>query len=275
MSITTQSLNAILADFKSRGIPVNDPGFYDHPRFISAEKQDPTYLNAYARFVSERTRTAEYDERARRLIPAMALMYQAALAQTGRLGACVDVSAIMSRALEREGIWNSLIKGSLTLTFPPRANIEPRYFYSIDTGDFTAAHAWIMAPPFWVIDVSISLQPYEGRECEFLPDLVCDEGRFAIKGTIEDVIAPRVRPAIALASSGRSVSIALAAPEAAQFMSQFSGSQMFYQGTTLKYVPVASSAPDCSFEKTTTMNFGKRSPFQHYEEVIRPQIMNL
>ena len=59
----------------------------------------------------------------------------------GRLGACIDLSMVLSRILDAEGIWNYVVKGSLTLTFPRSVQPGPIYFWPIDEGDFQAGQA--------------------------------------------------------------------------------------------------------------------------------------
>lgn len=55
-------------DFLDRQIPIELPGFYDHPNFMAVERGNPNYLNNYARFVHDRRRTHAYDEHVRQTV---------------------------------------------------------------------------------------------------------------------------------------------------------------------------------------------------------------
>ena len=122
VTTTMTNFNAPFAeierDFLVRQIPLNSPGFYDHPSFMEVERGNPSYLNNYARFVHDRQRTPAYDEHVRQTVPIVARVFHEHLKANGRLGACVDISGVLSRALEMEGVWNFVVKGSLTIEFP-------------------------------------------------------------------------------------------------------------------------------------------------------------
>ena len=270
MTSFTEDLDAIQRDFLGRGIPIETPGFYDHPAFIAQEGKDPKYLNNYARFVHQRPRSVEYDAHVKRVVPIVANIYHNQLKKNGRLGACVDISALISRALEREGVWNFIVKGSLTITFPPASGIDPRYFWSVDTNKFTAAHAWVAAPPLFVVDVAVRLQPYAGNEASHLPEVVCEEAGVLAKATLNDVVAPIVRMRLSARGVPESKQLQDASPATPAFIATFPTRLVEVQGTKLKYVPVATTAPDLPFEKMRSMSFGGRSGYDVYAAEVRP-----
>jgi hypothetical protein len=140
-------LRALESDFRRRGIDTSTPGFYDHPAFVAAEQRDNTFLNRYARYVDVRQHPEDYIHRASVEIPVIAETLHGILVQDARQGACVDMSGVLSRTLDREGFWNYVVKGSLTITFPTHSGIGQRYFRTVDRGNFVAGHAWVVAPP--------------------------------------------------------------------------------------------------------------------------------
>jgi hypothetical protein len=179
--------------YKQLSIPTDSPGFYDHPNFLSIEKKYPFFLANYARFVSSLSFDGNYLENARAKITVIVAELYKHMSLENQVGRCVDISGILSRILEKEKIWNYAVKGSLTISFPAGAHISDRYFWSVDTGQFFAGHAWICAPPFDVIDLAVRHQPYSGNEAEYLPNYVMEEGMSEAKSDIIDIISPEVR----------------------------------------------------------------------------------
>jgi hypothetical protein len=55
------------------------------------------------------------------------------------------MSIALSKIIEAEGYWNYIVKGSLSIDFPPEAKLKDRYFWSYDLGfKYAAAHAWLL-----------------------------------------------------------------------------------------------------------------------------------
>ncbi len=108
---------SVLNDFINHNIPIDSPGFYDNPNFINIENKNPTYLSNYAQFVQLRPYSQAYLIQAESTIIQIANLLRHELVSDGRLGACLDVCMVLSRILEREGIWNYLVQGALTLDF--------------------------------------------------------------------------------------------------------------------------------------------------------------
>ena len=111
----------------------------------------------------------------------------------GRLGACVDISGILVRMLEREGIWSCTITGSLTITFPPISELESKFFWSIDKGNFVAGHAWVFAPPYTVVDIAIKQQDFSREERLHLPEMVLSQSKTPVGVEVNEIISPIAR----------------------------------------------------------------------------------
>lgn len=88
------------------GLDLTKPGFYDDPAFLAAERRDPRLLEAYAYFIDGISLDENYVEYVRERTHATVTFLHRALVEDGRMGACVDVSAALSRFLERQGVWN-------------------------------------------------------------------------------------------------------------------------------------------------------------------------
>lgn len=180
-------------EFHQKGIPTDKPDFYDNRNFIKEEKLDPCYLFKFAKFVAERSYSAEYLEKAESIISTVAKILSKHLLDNGRQGACVDMSGILARILEHKGIWCACIKGSCTIEFPQSSNEETAYFWSVDYGRFIAGHAWVFAPPFSIVDITLKQQPYTGTKKDYIPEIIMVKDVVKTTSTIEDIISPEVR----------------------------------------------------------------------------------
>jgi len=262
----------IESDFISRGIPIAHPGFYDHPSFMMVERENPAYLNNYARYVDERNRSMDYEAHVRKVAPIVAKHFYEKLLANGRLGACVDISGLVSRSLEREGIWNFVAKGSLTMLFPSRSKIPPQYFYSIDHGSFIAGHAWVVAPPLFVIDITIRLQPFQYSLADYLPPIICSDSKTQVLGTAVDIVAPEIRALLAMRGVAEKHVLRTISPQTLPFLRIFHGRLIKTSDITLKYVPVAVGAPDVSFEEMKSMYFDGKTGFEVYRDEITSKL---
>jgi hypothetical protein len=130
---------------------------------------------------------------ARRVIDEAANFLHAALVAHSRLGACVDISGILFRTLEEEGIWSCGVKGSLTINFPRSSRIRTRYFWSADHGDFVAGHAWLFAPPYTVVDIAVRQQPYRSKEKRYIPERVLTTNDVPVPVDTDDIVSPSAR----------------------------------------------------------------------------------
>ena len=157
-------MTALEKHFKKLNIDYNSIAFYDSNEFLKQEQKNNRFLELYANYVNEKKYSIEYIERAKKEIPLIAKILNQELKKDGRLGACIDISIVLSRILEKEGYWNYLTKGSLTIDFPIESKIETKYFWSVDDGEFQSGHTWVVAPPFNVIDIALRQQPYKGEE---------------------------------------------------------------------------------------------------------------
>jgi hypothetical protein len=157
------------AKFRRLGIDFANPGFYDSAEFRAVEHGDPTFLNSYAQYVQRLTLPPEYLERARTVVRNTAEFLYHELVADGRRGACVDISSAMLRFLERQGIWCHVVCGGLRVEFPAGSRIRPKWFYPLMRNNHTfTGHAWIYAPPFRLVDLSVSLQPYPPEQQRYL-----------------------------------------------------------------------------------------------------------
>jgi hypothetical protein len=142
-----------------------------------------------------RTYDPHYLAEARSKIEVAAEVVRAAVAADGRLGACVDASGMLARMLDRLGVWAYVAKVTLTVNFNPSTGHSPQYFWVLDEGRFVAAHAVVVAPPYYVVDVTVKHQHYNEATSSLMPDkLLVDEFTTA-QWEPEDLANPAIRAA--------------------------------------------------------------------------------
>ncbi len=261
-------------DFHSHSIPTTDPGFCDHEAFLRIEQsQSPEYLNNYAAFVARQHYDDDYLIRAAQTIESLAGLLHAELVNHSRLGACVDIAGILGRMLEREGIWNCLIKGSLTVDFPKGTGLDTEYFWSVDEGDFVAGHSWVYAPPFTVVDISVKQQRFADAKREYVPDMIISRDTTLVDVDANDYLSPLVRHTMNAQGIPEARHLQMGVQFVPAIVSCFPAIQEVGPGgSQLKYAPAAIHAPDGTFEIMTNMTFDGLTPFELYTTKIRPAI---
>lgn len=180
--------------FSQRGMEPSTPGLHDRPEFLQVERRDRRALNQVARLVEARSYTAEELGEAERKIRIAAQAIADRVARDQRQGLCVVASGVLSRILDELGVWNYSAKSNLTIHFPRTVSPEPRYFYSVDHGQFAAPHAIVVAPPFAVVDVTVKHQLYdEDAMGHWLPPIVMTKEMRPYQVTSKDLVSPSVR----------------------------------------------------------------------------------
>lgn len=271
MTDFSEPFDAIQDDFERREIIYDTPGFYDSSKFLLVERARPEYLSNYARFVQGREYSDEYLLKARQEIEVIARSLYNELLRDGRQGACVDMAGVLSRILEREGYWNFVIKGSLTIEFPPTSGKSKRYFWTYDEGEFIAGHAWVYAPPFKMIDLTLKQQPHRTGDSNFLPDYVLAEDTTIEDPDADDVISPTFYLYMRELGIPKAEVLGTIAPNLQKFWDTFNTYMVEAQGTKLKYVPTANAAPDCPLEDLIGISQGK-SGIELYHDVVLPEL---
>lgn len=270
------NLQELLADFSSRGIDSREVGFCDSAAFLAAERENPSYLEMYARYVDLREYAPEYLEWSARVVPVVSKILHEQLLGTGRLGGCVDMSGILSKTLDKCGVWNYCVKGSLTVEFPEAAGLEAQHYWTFDHGEFVAGHAWVVAPPFDVIDITVQQQPCPTAERKLLPAMVVQPNLSRATFSVEDVISDSVRMDLWQRGVRDEDALGMIAPQFLAFSRNFVPRlQVTENGTRLKYVPVAIGGPDVPLEGISNMKFGTRTAHQVYLEKIAPRVAQL
>ena len=104
----------------------------------------------------------------------------------------------MARMLDELGVWSFAVRGSLTIEIPTRPEAGRRYFPECDLiadPDAVTGHAWLVAPPFLVVDPTLRHQKWVDLHpaiAKALPAVVAAETGELVRPRWYDVISDRV-----------------------------------------------------------------------------------
>lgn len=256
-----RALVEIEAELSALEIPFHEVEFYNHPRFLAAERDKPTLLETYCEYVSQQDYSEEYIARSRRVVPLVTGFLHEELKRDGKQGACLDFVQAAMKILERVGIWCCAMAGSMTIEFAPKTKQPPRYwahFFEPPKGANAAGHAWLMAPPFHIIDMTVGLQPNTSDVRRYLPDFIVTESVGQIEGVaIEDMVDDDLMLKSRLAGYPVPTIHQLMKenPVIAGMLNKFRPFSVTHQQATLKYFPCQTGALIEKFEDVTTHCF--------------------
>ncbi|GJM04322.1 MAG: hypothetical protein DHS20C09_03130 [marine bacterium B5-7] len=259
----------LINDFEGRNIPFDTPGFYDHPNFMQVEEKNASYLSNYAKFVDDRPREQSYDDYVKHTVPSVAKIFSKKFIEHGDLKPDTSVVALVSKALEKMNIWNYVVRGSITLNFPAESGINTRYFFSLDHDGFKTAHVWLVVPPFYIVDITLSLHPFSEAETSYIAPLICAEENNIIEPEIEDVISEGYCAHLKNINVPRSDYFSVISPQTEKFLSVFPSREVISDELKIKYIPISVSAPDVPFEQMTAIRFAGQTASDIYENEIK------
>lgn len=177
------------------------PGCYDEPEFLALEKRDSAAaLEAYGRFVVERPVAVAEATRVRRVVGAFAQAVVAHASPDEIRGQCVNLSSALLKVLEAHGCWAFAMRGSVRIRFPRSSRLDTQYLRILDPANVPGlidGHAWVVCPPFEIIDLSLRVQRWRGaREQEqYVPAIIAAES--AVRVPFQpDLWAPPARPSV-------------------------------------------------------------------------------
>lgn len=272
MAADTNKRQALQAKYDELGIPTDRPGFYDHPNFQAQEAIEKSLLDSYAAFVRSGEYDASYLESAIAAIQIAGEVLNNELARDGRLGACIDTAMVLSRILDRHGIWNYVVKGALVIKFPKGSGIPTLYLWPFDKGEFDAAHAWVHAPPFEVIDIALRYQEYGYEIDDYVPEMVLAEGLIEAKVNEDDLFSPYARAQLLRRRVPSGSFIQHVMPDLFQFWEEFPPAEVFVDRLKLKYIGTGISASERPLEEIKSLELSGRTGIQIYEELVKPRL---
>ncbi len=276
MTDLAERLRLLQSDFAEARIPTDSPGFYEDRGFIRREQKDPTYLDNYARFVQWQPYRPAYLETAEQTIYVVAAEMQLALQLDGTPDGYNEAPFVMSRMLEREGIWNYVVRGTLSLGFPAGSGFAPYSFWSVGVDGGTngeCGYKWVYAPPFRVIDITIQAQDYPCPVTHLLPKTVLEKDTEAVAGDPAEMLSPAAVDELRRAGLSLEEGLDRFAPTfRSRFAPDFPAQAFSRGGVRFKYVPTSVIAADESLEQFQGFVSKGRSASQLYDREIRPRL---
>lgn len=254
--------------FKLCNISFDNPGFYDDPSFVAIEQLDGDFLNCYASFVKSKPFTKEYLERARAIIATVSNYLHSELRAEKSTRRCVEAAMIFSKILEKLGVWNYIHKGSLTIDFPAKSGLQSQYFRSVAPIQISAGHAWLVAPPFQVVDITLKLQPYKQDVYDYIPDYILAEKTQKGSMTANDIYEPEILILHKLRYKTDKDIFKREHPHILEFGKVFHPQKVTVDETIFNYIPVGIGAPDMPLE-TLPKEINGKTAYKLYQEVVK------
>jgi hypothetical protein len=255
------------------GINTGEFGFTDRPAFHAAERHNPTLIEDYARWVMLRPRDQDYDAHVRATVPRLAQLVATVLAEDGLEGSCEMACSLLTKGLDRLGVWSVGIVGSAT--FEVKGKDIWRGLHTVDRRDFPGAklgHTWVCAPPFVVLDASIKRQRWTGDIIEpYIPFIILDEVGRKTKPTPIDVVSAEIRAQLMARSGSLPANIIYELePNLRAFGETFPATEIVVDQLTARYVPTAAALSDGTFEDINTGGSHGRVGGDIWDNVIAP-----
>ncbi|MEM8575568.1 MAG: hypothetical protein AAGF48_13135 [Pseudomonadota bacterium] len=255
------------------GIDTGKFGFADNSTFLAAEKQDPQLLESYAKWVMLRPRDEAYEKHARETVPKLTDLVSTVLEEDKLEGSCEMACSLITKGLDRLGVWSVGIVGSAT--FEVKDEGIWLGLHTVDRQDFPGAklgHTWVCAPPFVVVDASIKRQRWSGDSIEpYIPSSILDDVGRKTKPTSVDVISAEIRSELLLRRGSLPPSVIHEfEPNLRAFGKTFPATEIIVDQLTARYVPTASGLSDGAFEDINTNGTHGRDGREIWHDVIAP-----
>jgi hypothetical protein len=260
-------LDAIVGAWKRSGLTIDAPGFYDHPHFVRAEQAQPGYVNTYARYVRDQAYSEGYLARSEAAIQAAAALLSREVKADGRSNLCVTVSKVLSKILEREKVWNYVVVGAFSAAIRIDGSWQTHTFYPFDVRPVDAAHAWVVAPPFHIVDLTLRQQRYPGPAAAYLPDRLLTTYTFDAEAAAHEVCAPALLLGLRLKGFTDEDVLDQAFPAFKQFSSVFPPKAVQTASATLKYTPTRVITPEGDLDRLQSLTINGASPEVLYQRL--------
>ena len=271
--LKTSEFHRLEKMFSSHNVDTSVFGFYDQHAFVVREEAEPKYLEQYATWVTLRPTTQSYISHVTTIVPKLAQQLGNALHEDNWEGSCVAATALMTRMLDRLKVWSFGIVGSATFSLanPPIW----RGLHIVDYQDFPGAalgHAWVCAPPYYIVDPSASLQRWGADQIrDHIPRVILDDIGHSTKSKVEDVVSSRIRQEFAMREGDTDPNLHhRIRPDLREFGRRFPATQTTIGQLTIKYIPMAIQQTETSLEEINTAGGIGRTGHELWEHVIKP-----
>jgi hypothetical protein len=190
----------------------------------------------------------------------------------GRQGACVDASGMVGRMLDSLHVWNYVVKATLTVQFGPKTGLRDRFFWDLDEGEFAAAHAYVVAPPFGVVDVTIGEQDWDEKRKKVIPKQVLSESWDAANAELADIANDKIQMFALSRGIGLRDFLATNYPHYLDVMDVLPARLVKFSEVSLKYVPIGVGGTIEQLEGITAYKPGGRTALEIFDDEVKPQL---
>ncbi len=263
---------------KSLGINTDLFGFYNQEAFLVQERMNGHFIEEYARWVDLRPRDTEYESLARSVVPKLTQIIADTLKADKVSGGCVLAASMISAMLDRLGVWSYIVVGTATVQIDSLG--INKGLYIVDKRDFPDAelgHAWVIAPPFKIVDAAISLQHWgSSKITERMPFFLTEVDKATpFKPYAEDVVCPEFRQKQQALEGYQDTRLHYKLePNLESFNRLFPAHETHHNATRLRYVPVAVRLPDVSLEEINAAGKMGRPALDIWKTNILPEFPN-
>jgi hypothetical protein len=222
-------------------------------------------LDRYAKFVDLRPMSQEELNHARKIVPRASEFLFHRLREDGRLSACGDTSRVLCRLLERFGIWNYVVKGALTVSFAKSTGLDSATMgvLALPGNPAVAGHVWVCAPPYRVVDVTASRQPYPSNARKIIGSrFVLEDAVHAATPEGKDLFEADALAAFRR-ERGRTPTmgdVREAVPNIDEKIARLGAFRVPRGRASFKYIGTATSAPDLLLDDMTNLRLSGKFP---------------
>jgi len=184
---------------------------------------------------------------------------------------------VISRMLEREGIWNYVVHGAASVAFPPGSGYEPHGFPAVNAKRGmikSPGYTWVVAPPFWVIDLSIQTQDFPHPVGHLLPRLLLEKDVEPADSSPEELLTAAAIDEIQQEGLSLQEGLDRYAPGFLdRFSIDFPACTFQRAETQFKFIPMKVVTTEESLEQFKAFTSKGRSAMDIYEQEIKPRLL--
>ena len=266
-------MKSLETEFKKLNIDTSSIGFYDDPNFLKVEQRDNRFLEKYGEYVLSRGYNSDYIQRCRYEIPIISKILNDELQKDVQMGACINLSMVLSRILEKEGFWNYITKGAMTIKFDETLRISDKHFWNVDINNFQTGHSWVVSPSFNVIDLTLQQQPYKLGEEKYITDFICSESDQEAKVNEIDVISNDA--SLIMTMQGVKNKFEHCKEGFSSFIKKFRPIEVKQDLVTIKYITTGVSVCDGPLEDISTIKLSDRYGYEIYNDIVKPRLRDI
>jgi hypothetical protein len=177
----------------------------------------------------------------------------------------------LSRLLEKEGVWNCGIKGSMAIRFARGTGHGRRLFHHCTDPRKKqgVGHVWLVAPPFKIVDINLTREGCPEDETRLLPPIILAEtiekGDLDLTELAEDEWIAAVEQHL----GGRITPDNFERIPEIDCCVRWGVSEVPFANGRLVYIPASVTAPDKPLEEMPNPTFSGRLPAQVYQEWLK------